>query len=60
MVNILLHILEGGEFPKQVEILDAHETIINGIDLGNAINSTIFASGTDDLKTCYEWSFFSI
>ena len=36
--------LEGGEFPKQIEILDAHETLINGADLGNAINSTIFAS----------------
>jgi DNA polymerase-3 subunit beta len=50
--------LEGGEFPKQIEILDAHETIINGIDLGNAINSTIFASGTDDLRPVMSGVFF--
>ena len=50
--------LEGGEFPKQIEILDAHETIINGVDLGNAINSTIFASGTDDLRPVMSGVFF--
>jgi DNA polymerase-3 subunit beta len=50
--------LEGGEFPKQIEILDAHETLINGADLGNAINSTIFASGTDDLRPVMSGVFF--
>ncbi|MDG2500683.1 MAG: DNA polymerase III subunit beta [Flavobacteriaceae bacterium] len=50
--------LNGDEFPKQVEILDAHETIINGSDLGNAINSTIFASGTDDLRPVMSGVFF--
>ena len=50
--------LEGGEFPKQVEILDAHETILNSAYLGNAINSTIFASGTDDLRPVMSGVFF--
>jgi len=50
--------LNGDEFPKQVEILDAHETVINGSDLGNAINSTIFASGTDDLRPVMSGVFF--
>ena len=50
--------LNGDEFPKQVEILDAHETVINGSDLGNAINSTIFASGTDDLRPVMSGFFF--
>ena len=50
--------LSGDEFPKQVEILDAHETVIKGSDLGNAINSTIFASGTDDLRPVMSGVFF--
>ena len=50
--------LEGVEFPKQIEILDAHETLINGVDLGDAINSTIFASGTDDLRPVMSGVFF--
>ena len=50
--------LEGEEFPKQVEILDAHETILNSVYLGNAINSTIFASGTDDLRPVMSGVFF--
>ncbi len=50
--------LNGDEFPKQIEILDAHETKINGSDLGNAINSTIFASGTDDLRPVMSGVFF--
>ena len=50
--------LEGGEFPKQVEILDAHETVLNSAYLGNAINSTIFASGTDDLRPVMSGVFF--
>ena len=50
--------LNGDEFPKQVEVLDAHETKINGSDLGIAINSTIFASGTDDLRPVMSGVFF--
>ena len=50
--------LKGDEFPKQIEILDAHETKIKGYDLGNAINSTIFASGTDDLRPVMNGVFF--
>ena len=50
--------LDGEEFPKQVEILDAHETVLNSAYLGNAINSTIFASGTDDLRPVMSGVFF--
>ena len=50
--------LNGDEFPKQVEVLDAHETQIKGSDLGIAINSTIFASGTDDLRPVMSGVFF--
>ena len=50
--------LNGNEFPKQVEVLDAHETKIKGSDLGIAINSTIFASGTDDLRPVMSGVFF--
>ena len=50
--------LNGDEFPKQIELLDAHETKIKGSDLGNAINSTIFASGTDDLRPVMNGVFF--
>ena len=50
--------LKGDEFPKQIEILDAQETKIKGYDLGNAINSTIFASGTDDLRPVMNGVFF--
>jgi DNA polymerase-3 subunit beta len=50
--------LNGDEFPKQVAILDAHETRVKGLDLGNAINSTIFASGTDDLRPVMSGVFF--
>ena len=53
-----LAFLNGNEFPKQIEILDAHETNIKGIDLGNAINSTIFASGNDDLRPIMSGVFF--
>lgn len=52
--------LEGGEFPKQVEILDAQETILNSTYLGNAINSTIFASGNDDLRPVMSGVFFQL
>ena len=50
--------LNGDEFPKQIELLDAHETKVKGSDLGNAINSTIFASGTDDLRPVMNGVFF--
>jgi DNA polymerase-3 subunit beta len=50
--------LNGNEFPKQIELLDAHETLINSSDLWNSINSTIFASGTDDLRPVMSGVFF--
>ena len=53
-----LAFLDGDEFPKQIEILDANETKIRGIELGHAINSTIFASGNDDLRPIMSGVFF--
>ena len=53
-----LAFLDGDEFPKQIEILDANETKIRGIELGDAINSTIFASGNDDLRPIMSGVFF--
>ena len=50
--------LAGDEFPKQIEILDAHEITLNSNYLGHAINSTIFASGTDDLRPVMSGVFF--
>ena len=50
--------LNGDEFPKQIELLDAYETKLKASDLGNAINSTIFASGTDDLRPVMNGVFF--
>ena len=50
--------LNGDEFPKQIELLDAYETKVKASDLGNAINSTIFASGTDDLRPVMNGVFF--
>ena len=50
--------LNGDEFPKQIELLDEYETKVKASDLGNAINSTIFASGTDDLRPVMNGVFF--
>ena len=50
--------LNGDEFPKKIEVLDPNETNIKSVDLGNAINSTIFASGTDDLRPVMSGVFF--
>jgi len=50
--------LDGEEFPKQIEVLDAHETKIKSFDFAHAINSTIFASGTDDLRPVMNGVFF--
>tara|TARA_B100000575_G_scaffold294620_1_gene312282 strand:- start:14453 stop:15577 length:1125 start_codon:yes stop_codon:yes gene_type:complete len=50
--------LDGEEFPKQIEVLDAHVTNIKSMDFAHAINSTIFASGTDDLRPVMSGVFF--
>ena len=49
---------DGGEFPKEIVIQDASKTEINANDFLNAINSTIFASGNDDLRPVMSGVFF--
>ena len=50
--------LDGGEFPKEIEIQDASKTEINANDFLSAVNSTIFASGNDDLRPVMSGVFF--
>ncbi len=50
--------LDGEEFPKEIVIQDASKTEINASDFLNAINSTIFASGNDDLRPVMSGVFF--
>jgi DNA polymerase-3 subunit beta len=50
--------IDGSEFPKQIEIQDPLKTEINANDFLNAINSTIFASGNDDLRPVMNGVFF--
>ena len=49
---------DGGEFPKEIELQDASITEINANDFLKAINSTIFASGNDDLRPVMNGVFF--
>ena len=46
------------EFPKPIEIKDSSSTSINGGALSKAINSTIFATGNDDLRPVMSGVFF--
>ena len=46
------------EFPKPIEIKDSSSTSINGGVLSKAINSTIFATGNDDLRPVMSGLFF--
>ena len=46
------------EFPKPIEIKDSTLTSINGGILSRAINSTIFATGNDDLRPIMSGVFF--
>ena len=52
--------LDGSEFPKEIVIQDASATEINAEDFLNAINSTIFASGNDDLRPVMSGVFFQL
>ena len=38
------------DFPKPIEIQDSSTTSLNGLVLAKAINTTIFATGSDDLR----------
>ena len=46
------------EFPKPIEIKDSTLTSLNGGILSKAINSTIFATGNDDLRPVMSGVFF--
>lgn len=50
--------VEGEEFPKITQISDAKSTQISGSILYTAINSTLFASGNDDLRPVMSGVFF--
>ena len=50
--------VEGDEFPKAAEVIDAKTTQISGNILYTAINSTLFASGNDDLRPVMSGVFF--
>ncbi len=50
--------VEGEEFPKTTQISDAKSTQISGSILYTAINSTLFASGNDDLRPVMSGVFF--
>jgi DNA polymerase-3 subunit beta len=50
--------IEGEEFPKATQVTDAKTTQISGNVLYTAINSTLFASGNDDLRPVMSGVFF--
>ena len=49
---------KGDEFPKTLTIIDASKSIISSKVLYQAINTTIFASGNDDLRPVMSGVFF--
>ena len=55
-----LSYMNGDEFPKSIIIEDASEIIFDSNVLLNIINSTIFASGNDDLRPVMSGVFFQI
>ncbi len=50
--------VNGEDFPNQVLLTDSNLITINSNILSNAINSTIFASGNDDLRPVMSGVFF--
>ncbi len=50
--------VQAEEFPNPIEIKDASSTLINGGILSKAINSTLFATGNDDLRPVMSGVFF--
>ena len=48
----------GEDFPKTISINDPSSTIIKGDVLAKAINTTVFASGNDDLRPIMTGVFF--
>ncbi|MEE3034321.1 MAG: DNA polymerase III subunit beta [Bacteroidota bacterium] len=49
---------DGEEFPKSIQVKDPAKTKISGNLLGKAIDSTLFASGNDDLRPIMSGVFF--
>ena len=50
--------VDGEEFPKTVQVNDSKTALISGSILYSAINSTLFASGNDDLRPVMSGVFF--
>ena len=50
--------VDGDEFPKASQVVDAKSIMINSEILFTAINSTLFASGNDDLRPVMSGVFF--
>ena len=48
------------DFPKPIEIRDSSTTSLNGLVLAKAINTTIFATGSDDLRPVMSGVFFQL
>ena len=55
-----LSYMNGDEFPKSPILEDASEIVFDSKTLLNIINSTIFASGNDDLRPVMSGVFFQI
>ena len=51
---------EGDQFPKTITLDNPSNTKISSMALAKAINSTIFASGNDDLRPVMSGVFFKI
>ena len=51
---------EGDQFPKTITLDNPSSTKISSVVLAKAINSTIFASGNDDLRPVMSGVFFSV
>ena len=51
--------MAGEEFPKANKVADPTTTALQGDLLANAVNTTLFASGNDDLRPVMSGVFFN-
>ena len=58
MENIEYHLFQQKNFQSQLKLKDSSSTSLNGGVLSKAINSTIFATGNDDLRPVMSGVFF--
>ena len=58
MVNIEYHLFQQKNFQNQLKLKTHLLTSLNGEILAKAINSTIFATGNDDLRPVMSGVFF--